>query len=762
MERTAWMLAAILFLFVFGIGTVRAQSSSVSSNRNDSEGTVRGIVTDASNGLPLPGANVLLRDSTGSTMGSVSNRDGFYLISGLAPGAYRLQASFIGFEAYTDTLIVEAGARITRHIALVPATGELNEVVIAAESGAGRMRAGLQTVRAAGIRRIPAPDAGGDLASWLQSLPGVVALGDRGGQLFVRGGTPAQNLVLVDGLPVWQPFHIVGFFSAFPHDLVSNADFYAGGFGARYSGRISSVVDVTMREGNAQRFAGAASISPFLASMRIEGPLRKEKVSFLGSARMSVIEQAAPVFLAKSLPLRFGDMFLKLTSSGSTNSRCSLSALHTFDRGAIDVDNDDPGDVFRWSNTVAGGRCIAFPANTSSVFELVGGVSYFNNAVEQSMTPERASDAVQISTKVNLTTPVRGRQLRVGAFARANWLEYTLGEQFQNVRADSDLLISAGAYAELETTIGNSISVTPGLSATFYPTPYKSVVEPRLRFSWRQHADQTFHAALGLYRQTITGINDERDAGSVFTAWVPAPVDGAQAKAVHLLIGWERQIGNALRLAAEGYHKRLRDIPVPILSAIARFTTPLTLADGTVYGTDIRLEFQRGPLYGYAGYGLANTSYHAPDGSFGTWFDENIARYNPPHDRRHQVSAVLGMEIRKFTANIRWQFGSGLPFTRVLGFDDIIALRTLVDVREAARRPRVLFERPWNARLPTYHRLDLSLERRFDISGAPLSLQAGAINAYDRTNLFYFDVFRVRRVDQLPIVPFVALKIERL
>ncbi len=179
-----------------------------------------------------------------------------------------------------------------------------------------------------------------------------------------------------------------------------------------------------------------------------------------------------------------------------------------------------------------------------------------------------------------------------------------------------------------------------------------------------------------------------------------------------------------------------------------------------MYGTDIRLEFQRGPFYGYAGYGLANTSYHAADGSFGTWFNEDIVRYNPTHDRRHQASAVMGMDIRKFTLSIRWQFGSGLPFTRVLGFDDIIALRALVDVREAARRPRVLFEHPWNGRLPTYHRLDLSLERRFDIPGASLILQAGAINAYDRTNLFYFDVFRVRRVNQLPIVPFVALKIE--
>ena len=760
MTRLPWVFAAAGLLWALGAETAQGQGLPVSPDRRDNAAVVRGVITDASNGLPLPGAHAALLDSAGTARGSAANQDGFYLIAGLAPGVYRLQASFIGFDARTDTLIVEAGAIVTRHIALTPAPTALGEVVIAAESGAGRMRGGLQTVRSAGIRRIPAPDAGGDLASWLQSLPGVVALGDRGGQLFVRGGTPAQNLVLMDGLTVWQPFHIVGFFSAFPHDLVSTADFYAGGFGARYSGRISSVVDVTMRDGNAQRFAGAASVSPFLASMRAEGPLRKESLSFLGSVRLSVIERAAPVFLGQSLPLRFGDAFLKLTSSGGAQSRCSLSALHTFDRGAIDADEKDPGDIFRWSNTVAGGRCIAFPANTSSMLELVGGMSYFNNVAEQSRHPERASDALEIQTKINLTTPWRGKPLRAGAFARANWLKYALGEQFQNLRANDDLLIGAGAYAELETAIGENLSITPGLSVTLYPRPYKPALEPRLRISWRQRPHRAFHGALGLYRQTVAGINDERDAGSVFTAWVPAPVHGAQAQAAHALIGWERRIGAALRLAAEGYYKRLRDIPVPILSAIARFTTPLTLADGRVYGADIRLEFQRGALYGYAGYGLANASYRAPDGSFGTWFGETIARYSPPHDRQNQISVVIGLERRKFAASLRWQFGSGLPFTRVLGFDDVISLRTLVDVREAARRPRVLFERPWNGRLPTYHRLDLSLERRFEAMGIPLSMQAGAINAYDRTNLFYFDAFRVRRVDQLPIVPFIALQAE--
>src|SRR5690606_24875027 len=149
------------------------------------------------------------------------------------------------------------------------------------------------------------PDVEGDLATYLQTLPGVVTLGDRGGQLFVRGGTPSQNLVLIDGLLVYQPFHIIGFFSAFPQELVQSVDVYAGGFGPRYSGRVSSVIDVTMREGNKQRFEGAASVSPFLASARAEGPLRRGAVSFLASLRSSVIEPVAPTLIGQELPFQF-------------------------------------------------------------------------------------------------------------------------------------------------------------------------------------------------------------------------------------------------------------------------------------------------------------------------------------------------------------------------------------------------------------------------------------------------------------------------
>src|SRR5690606_2971084 len=117
------------------------------------------------------------------------------------------------------------------------------------------------------------PAGSGDLASYLQTLPGVTTTGDRGGQLFVRGGTAAENLVLVDGIPIYQPFHILGFFSVFPEDLVSSVDFYAGGFGARYSGRTSSVLDVGLREGNANTTRAVGTASPFLAEVMVEGPV---------------------------------------------------------------------------------------------------------------------------------------------------------------------------------------------------------------------------------------------------------------------------------------------------------------------------------------------------------------------------------------------------------------------------------------------------------------------------------------------------------
>ena len=164
-------------------------------------------------------------------------------------------------------------------------------------------------------------------------------------------------------------------------------------------------------------------------------------------------------------------------------------------------------------------------------------------------------------------------------------------------------------------------------------------------------------------------------------------------------------------------------------------------------------------MYAYLGYGLSFVEYDAKGEVLQLWYGEETLRFNPPHDRRHQVNALISGTVFGVDLSARWQFGSGLPFTRALGFDQFINPSGPIPVFEEPGQPRVIYERPFNGRLPTYHRLDLSAERTFDLGPAELTAQLALINAYDRANLFYYDTFTLRRIDQLPIVPSFGLKL---
>ena len=725
--------------------------------------TLRGFVTDASNGQALPGANVTLRDDAGELRGGITDADGFYQIGGLPRGRHAVRISFVGFIPYIDTLQAGEERFVTLSVALAPGEEMLGEVVVETEQGVAQREAGLTTIRAQDIERIPTPDLDGDLASYLQSLPGIVSLGDRGGRLYVRGGTPAQNLVLVDGQLIYQPFHIVGFFSAFPQDLISSVNMYAGGFGARYSGRISSVIDVTTRHGNTESLDASASLSPFLAGVRLEGPLRRGRSSFLASYRTSLIDAVAPHVTGSDIPVDFSDLCMKLYRTDQHNDRCSATLVRTSDRGRLDPPDATDPEHFSWTNLVLGGQCLAFPSNSPFLFEGNAGVSYVGNEVGSEGAADRTSYALQVQTDVNFTYRFERSELRWGLFSKADWTGFELGGQFQDIDADSDVLITAGGYGDIVVRRGR-LEVNPGVAMVVYPYFFTPSIEPRLRMAWQPNLLRggTWSGALGLYRQTLAGITDERDAGSLFMAWMPAPLGERKSSSLHALLGWQQPLSDRLNVSVEAYRKSDRNIPVPIWSTIARFTTTLQLADATSFGYDARVEFDGGPLYLFAGYGFSVTEYAASQENFGEWYGETVQHYHPPHDLRHQLTLVSGYSRGKTSVNVQWQFGSGLPFTRALGFDELIHMRPLMNYRRFRGTTRILFEKPYQARLPTYHRLDISIERRFDREWAEITLQAGAVNTYDRDNIFYLDIFTLRRVDQLPLVPFAGIKVDLL
>ncbi|MFB3133277.1 MAG: carboxypeptidase regulatory-like domain-containing protein, partial [Rhodothermales bacterium] len=195
-------------LAMLGLGVAEAQAQWA---------TVRGRVTDQADDQPLPGAALMLHNQDdGARLGTAADGNGYFVLPRIPPGTYVLEASFIGYLSRSDTLVLAFDESRTLDLRLHADETEMDEVVVESQRATGSERgtAGFETIRPSTMARVPMPSVSADLAGYLQTLPGVVTTGDRGGQLFVRGGTPTQNLVMIDGMPIFQPFHIVGFYSA--------------------------------------------------------------------------------------------------------------------------------------------------------------------------------------------------------------------------------------------------------------------------------------------------------------------------------------------------------------------------------------------------------------------------------------------------------------------------------------------------------------------------------------------------------------------
>lgn len=736
--------------------------------------TLRGFVTAESDGQPLLGVNVFLTDDDGALIGTATDGDGFYTLARVPSGTYRLQATFIGFQTYTETVTLTSGI-VTRSIALEDSAQELDEVVVQGDretAGGASVSAGLQTVRPSDIELIPSPDISADLVNYLTALPGIVSQGDRGGQLFIRGGEPTQNLVLLDGMLVYQPFHIVGFFSAFPSDIITTADVYAGGYSGKFGGRLSSVLDIATRNGNNRRFAGAVSVAPFVTAGRIEGPIIPGRVSFVASVRESFIENGAARLVDEPLPFAFGDAFGKIHARLNESVQVSVSALSTHDSGTLGSDplrddgTADPGDLtgrvvdeVDWTNQAIGGRFLFLPTNLPVLAEMLVSLSKFENAFGPQDAPTRRTDATQFSVSTNVTYYMANADVNWGFFLNQSRLENELGGQFQNVTGVPDNIIEAGAYIEPEIRVGSMLRVQPGLRVQTFPSKSRTYMEPRLRVVF-EAGKHRLSGAAGLYHQQIVGLSDPRDAGDVFTAWASSPLESVPT-ATHYIAGYRLAAAKWMDLSLEGFYKNLDELFVSEWTAFPRFTTKLQVAEGRAYGFDARMEVRRSPFYALLTYGYADVEYEAPIPSLLLATGQSLYAYRPPHDRRHQLSATGNVTALGFDLSVRWQMGSGLPFNEALGFDKYMLLDSLVTISEVPGETRVLYQRPYTGRLPTYHRLDISLDREFNLSDhGLLTLQAGLINAYDRRNLFYLDLFTLRRVDQLPLLPTFGLKLE--
>ena len=748
-----WILVAAAYVIMAAAPGLLFEASAQSAS-------VRGFITADPGGESLQGVNVSVDNMTGGLKGAVSNGDGFFLIGRISPGQYILPASFIGFVTYVDTLDIEADDRLLVNIVLREDALEMEGISVEAErdDGAARVTAGQQTIRPEDIDLIPSPDISGDLVSYLSTIPSVVLMGDRGGQVFIRGGEPTQNLTLLDGIEIYQPFHVLGFYSAFSSEIVSRADVYAGGFGSEFSGRISSVIDVHSRNGNKRGFHASGALSPFTSAGHLEGPILPGRISFLGAARYSMLDQLASRYMSAPLPYVFNDVFGKIHVRIGPNRQLSVTGLKTFDRGTLTPTDDvfRRDDEVSWRNTALGVRYLVAPRILPILSEVLVSVSRLESSFGPRGEPTRISDLELFNLALNMTNFGQRSEIKWGFFLRTPLTETVLGGLFQNLTVGRGAPTNVGAYIEPEIYVGGGMYVRPGLTVQTMGST-GDYFEPRLRLRL-QRGIQQWSAAAGIYRQVTVGLSDRRDATNIFTAWVQTPSSEAM-RSMHALLGYWVEPTPWLECSIEGFYKNMDNIFIGEWTAFPGFTTRLQEAHGDAYGFDLRMEVRRPRFYGFVNYGLSSTRYEIdPESPAVT----NPGRFRPPHDRRHQINVLGKTAVYGFDISARWQFGSGLPYTPVEGFDGFVLMDGPVAVRNVRGFPRVIYESiPYRGVLPTYHRLDITVERAFDISlGAEMTVQAGVMNAYDRANLFSLDLLTAQRTDQLPIVPIVGLKVE--
>lgn len=726
---------------------------------------LRVIIISTDDGNPLAGASVLLYgtdkqlDDKQPLYYGVTNRDGFTEIRSIINTEnYQVRISSLGFKEYESTISFTPGEIKFLKVELEPEIEEFNEVLVEGQRISTIGIVGLTAISSIDIGQVPSPGVDGDLVSFLQTEPGVVTSGDRGGDLYIRGGTPDQNQILVDDLRIIKPFHISNLFSAFPGNVIQNVDFYAGGFGAKYSGSTSSVIDIALKPGNMRNVAFSASFSPYLLAFDIEGPIKYDSQSIYFSARTSTIESFAPHIIGEDVPLNFSDILARY-SIQSSSATCNITGIYTNDSGNISPDRNIDHS---WTNTVIGARCLGFDKTFKYPVKASMGFTNFLSEEGSADVREQSSGISQIYFNVDLQQDFSGQLFDYGFGFDLRKYETELSEKFASFTTFKKNSVILDAFISTDLNIGKSFSFQPGVVSQVSSDGPASL-EPRLRISFSpgENNRQQFSLAVGKYAQFLSGITDERDVGTIFTVLNPVREGEPVPTSVHGILSYQQKIGSSFTSTIEGYIKDYKNIPVSKWNPQIGLEAETALANGIAYGFDVSFDVNTKPLFISVKYGWSVVEYEAASGDLGAWIAEPIFSYHPLHDQRHKINTLFSYTFAGFTALTRWEMGTGKPFTQIFGFDMSVQL-PFQSPDEDPGTARILYDQPFGERLPYYHRLDISLRKSFRVSRfIEFTSEIGAINIYNRSNLFNYDYFTLQRVDQAPFFPYASFQLRK-
>jgi len=760
-----------IILLIFNVLSANAQKENYAS--------VRGFVYEAESGEPAMFCNAFLE---GTTHGASTDINGYFLISQIPPGKYNLVITYLGFDTIRKPIELTAHQILTQNYNLKKSSVNLDMIEINAERQSAKTHTKTSVVNLTpkSIKKIPSVGGQADIAQYLQVIPGVVFTGDQGGQFYIRGGSPIQNKVILDGMTIYNPFHSIGLFSVFETDLIRNADVYTGGYNANYGGRISSIMDITYKDGNKNRISGAAGATTFGARLLLEGPIIKPSkdngtsLTFTMSAKHSYLAESSKVIYKyideDGLPFNYTDLYGKLTLKGSNGSKFSLFGFN-FNDNVIQYKSIAD---FGWNSWGAGGNFVVIPGKSPVLIEGLFAYSEYSTQINSSALSPRSSFIGGFNGKIDFTYFYGKNEMKYGVEIQGYKTDYSY-EGINDIKiSDIENSTQLGAYLKYKTTIGKFI-IEPGFRVEWYATMSEISPEPRLSIKYNVTNRFRLKFAGGMYSQNFVAASSDRDVVNLFYGFltsptnVPSEFDGQEVtsklqKSDHLILGAELDLGKHINLNLEGYYKYF-----PQLTNINRQkiynednapdgatdleTKDFILEKGEAYGMDFLIKYDHRNFYVWLVYslGFVNRKFEDNNG--------DMIEYTPHFDRRHNVNLVTAYTMgsrKQYEISARWNLGTGFPFTQVQGFYEHLSMPGGVNTNYPTENGQLglIYGELYGGRLPVYHRLDLDFKRTFFFSKTSrLILDLSITNVYNRKNIFYVDLVTSEVVNQLPFMP---------
>ncbi len=724
--------------------------------------TLRGSMRDSATGEALAGARIEIRSLH---TGAVADASGNYEIKDLPAGSIEIEVHLLGYGVEKRQITLSDGESRTLNFRLTSQSIQGKEVIVQGEKEREAERTSVSRILLSPqtIASVPAIGGESDVFRVLQLMPGVKALSEVSSGLYIRGGAPDQNLILLDHNVVYNPSHLFGFFSTFNTDAIKDVDLIKGGYPPEYGGRLTGVLNVTTREGDRNELHGKTSISLISARQTLEFPLLNG--SALISGRRTYVDAFlnatnADKLLGSATPLPryyFYDLNAKVDQDLGPVDKLSVSGylgadhLNVPSNGVVDV-------TLTWGNQLASAEWIHLFSSTLFSRTFAGYSAYSSQSLGNlTSDPFEFDNGVkEYSIKEDVDWRLSDKHdVRTGAsFSRYQFTFYnTLGTTNKPLSDTGGVPNYFAAYAQDEWKPTDRITTTYGLRAEWLDIASALTLDPRLTIAYQLNPLWTLKASTGTYHQFLHLVT----AGefTFFDLWIPGASPLPPSQSTQYILGLSGYPSEQYFTSCELYYKHLNNIVEYDESKFLTkdITQLFPRGTGEAYGVELMFQKRVGDLNGWIGYTLS-------------WVSEQIPQLNngqpfyPKYDQRHDVQLVLNYKLSDdWQIGGTWTYATGQAYTSVLGYYHIGLDETgyegNLDIPGMAGAQR----------LPDYHRADASLTYSFHFFGKPAKASLDVFNLYSHRNVWFRVVDSQKQPPEvsdvllLPIIPTIGMEV---